>query len=154
MYQLTGVCLNNFYTYHEELKALAVKYEPITIPLDEEQSIELLISKYNRNRNYSFFNIAMCFVFFAYFFWVEGTEFYRNGTNYFNDIWNMNDFTSFTLNYAFLCTFLCNLYFDECYYSQNLCARFGSFAMFVMWIKVFYWFRLFTSYAYYVRLIV
>ena len=29
----------------------------------------------------------------------------------------------------------------------------GSWGMFFMWIKVFYWFRLFSSYAYYVRLI-
>jgi hypothetical protein len=50
--------------------------------------------------------------------------------------------------------FLTNQYFDGEYFDSNTIQTLGSFGMFLMWLKVFYWFRLFSSYAYYVRLIV
>jgi len=49
--------------------------------------------------------------------------------------------------------FICVVY-DRIFFSREEILSIGSWGMFFMWIKVFYWFRLFPSYAYYVRLII
>ena len=73
---------------------------------------------------------------------------------YFYDFWNCVDMISISLNYMFLMMFLINLIIEEAYFSHNLVLDIGSWAMFFMWIKVFYWFRLFETYAKYIKLII
>lgn len=50
--------------------------------------------------------------------------------------------------------YLIDLVFRESYFTKNLILDIGSWSMFFMWIKVFYWFRLFTTYAKYIKLII
>ena len=42
---------------------------------------------------------------------------------------------------------------EHLYFKVSTIYSFGSFACFFMWIKVFYWMRLFKELAYYVKLI-
>jgi hypothetical protein len=75
--------------------------------------------------------------------------------DYFSDPWNCVDSISIAFNSIFLtlstlCVITETDYFDD----QLIIVRsFGGFACFFMWIKVFYWMRLFSSLAYYVKLI-
>jgi hypothetical protein len=72
---------------------------------------------------------------------------------YFSDPWNCVDALSLSTNFIFLmmCTF--NFSFENEYWSVEVLRTYGAFATFFMWIKVFYWMRLFSSLAYYVKLI-
>lgn len=88
-----------------------------------------------------------------YFGKIELTQLYETGWNYFFDFWNMIDITSLILNYTFMSMFFTCIVYNKEYFDDNLIYELGSFAIFFMWIKVFYWFRLFPEYAYYVKLI-
>lgn len=74
--------------------------------------------------------------------------------DYFSDFWNCIDVVSISFNYMFLVMFLIDLILKESYFGHNLILDIGSWSMFFMWIKVFYWFRLFTTYAKYIKLII
>lgn len=50
--------------------------------------------------------------------------------------------------------FFVDLIYKEGYFKKDFVENVGSWVMFWMWIKVFYWFRLFESYATYIKLIV
>ena len=75
-------------------------------------------------------------------------------SDYFNSPWNCLDMLSISMNYVFLVMFITNLILKESYFGHNLILDIGSWCMFFMWIKVFYWFRLFTTYAKYIKLII
>jgi len=61
--------------------------------------------------------------------------------------------SSWALNFSFMSMFFLCVVLREEYFQREVILTIGSWGMFLMWIKVFYWFRLFSSYAYYVRLI-
>jgi len=61
--------------------------------------------------------------------------------------------SSWALNFSFMSMFFLCVVLRQEYFARELILTIGSWAMFLMWIKVFYWCRLFSSYAYYVRLI-
>ena len=81
------------------------------------------------------------------------TQLAGDGMDYFNDYWNCIDACSISCNFIFLmmCTF--NFSFENEYWTLEVIRTFGAFSCFFMWIKVFYWMRLFSSLAYYVKLI-
>jgi hypothetical protein len=84
---------------------------------------------------------------------LEMKQMWQNGFEYFSDYWNCIDAMSLMINSIFLtmCT-ICFMF--ECEFFQvELMRTFGAFSCFFMWIKVFYWMRLFSSLAYYVKLI-
>jgi hypothetical protein len=73
-----------------------------------------------------------------------------------SDYWNQIDILSLSLNAYFLYCFRANVLAsdeDEDVYQKRFIKIIGAFAVFFMWIKVFYWMRLFPSLAYYVKLI-
>lgn len=72
---------------------------------------------------------------------------------YFSDIWNCIDMTSAILNLTFSLMFMTCLFLDDQEFSFTTIHTFASFACFFMWLKVFYWCRLFSSLSYYVKLI-
>jgi hypothetical protein len=90
------------------------------------------------------------------FFALEITQMWKSETmgDYFGDFWNCLDVISLSFNYVFLVMFLIDLILKELYFGHNLILDIGSWCMFFMWIKVFYWFRLFTTYAKYIKLII
>ena len=87
---------------------------------------------------------------------LEITQMWKSETigEYFSDFWNCIDVMSLTLNYGFLVMHFINLLLKEAFFSHNLILDVGSWSMFFMWIKVFYWFRLFATYAKYIKLII
>ena len=87
---------------------------------------------------------------------LEITQMWKSDTfgDYFGDFWNIIDVLSISLNYVFLVMFLIDLVMKETYFTHNFILDIGSWCMFFMWIKVFYWFRLFTTYAKYIKLII
>lgn len=76
-----------------------------------------------------------------------------SGIGYFADYWNCIDSTSITINSIFLYMTTVNCIHENEHFPVGLVRTYGSFAAFFMWIKVFYWMRLFSSLAYYVKLI-
>jgi hypothetical protein len=95
----------------------------------------------------------LCNMFFAA---LEITQMWKSESlgDYFADFWNCVDMLSISLNYVFLVMFGINLVFKEGYFTHNFILDIASWCMFLMWIKVFYWFRLFTTYAKYIKLII
>ena len=63
------------------------------------------------------------------------------------------DMMSLYCNLLFLTMFSICLIREEEYFRSDLMHIIGAYACFFMWIKIFYWMRLFSSLAYYVKLI-
>ena len=86
----------------------------------------------------------------------SSTEIYSmivDGFEYFSDPWNCVDAISITFNTIFLTLSTGCILNEGYFFDMSLVRSFGGFACFFMWIKVFYWMRLFSSLAYYVKLI-
>jgi hypothetical protein len=84
---------------------------------------------------------------------LEVQQMFASGLQYFDDPWNCVDAASLGLNGTFLFLSAVDIVNENEYFDVELIRSFGSFACFFMWIKVFYWMRLFSSLAYYVKLI-
>jgi hypothetical protein len=78
---------------------------------------------------------------------------FESGLQYFDDPWNCIDGASLGFNGGFLAMCCFNIVNENEYFDVEHIRSMGSFACFFMWIKVFYWMRLFSSLAYYVKLI-
>ena len=75
------------------------------------------------------------------------------GFEYLTDYWNIIDSTSICLNSSFLGLFAVNQVYRDAVFSAKTINTIGAFGQWIMWIKIFYWMRLFPSLAYYVKLI-
>ena len=84
---------------------------------------------------------------------LEMKQMITDGIEYFSDYWNCIDATSLSINSSFLLMVTYNCIGEIEHFNVQLVRTFGAFACFFMWIKVFYWMRLFSSLAYYVKLI-
>lgn len=105
----------------------------------------------HRTHTLVFVGIALCLI--SYFGFIELRQLRQSGFSYFYDTWNFIDMSSWALNFSFMSMFFLCVVLREEYFQREVILTIGSWGMFLMWIKVFYWFRLFSSYAYYVRLI-
>jgi len=76
-----------------------------------------------------------------------------NGMEYFSDYWNCIDAISLSINSIYLTMLSTCFILGNELFQVELVRTFGAFACFFMLIKVFYWMRLFSSLAYYVKLI-
>ena len=77
----------------------------------------------------------------------------KNGLEYFESYWNMIDIGSLLINFLYIGTFAVNFVRAQEFFPIEVIRIFGGFAAFTMWIKIFYWMRLFPELAYYVKLI-
>jgi len=77
-----------------------------------------------------------------------------DGFSYLGDFWNVNDAVSLSFNSSFIICTTIDFIFERPIISLDIINTIGGFACFFMWIKVFYWMRLFEALAYYVKLIV
>lgn len=100
---------------------------------------------------YPLTSIAMSFM--ILFGSLEVTSMIEDGWGYFEDPWNWVDFTSLCLNTLFLGLSSFDYIFESEFFEVELIRSIAAFACFFMWVKVFYWMRLFSSLAYYVKLI-
>jgi len=76
-----------------------------------------------------------------------------NISEYLSDYWNVFDMISIVCNLGLIMTFTFTLIVQNESVDIRIVRTFGAFASFWMWIKVFYWMRLFGPLAYYVKLI-
>lgn len=87
---------------------------------------------------------------------LEVGQIVSDGFGYLTDPWNCIDLSSISMNSFFLFMALYKFFIDsetDPYFDIFFVRGIGSFSCFLMWIKVFYWMRLFSSLAYYVKLI-
>jgi hypothetical protein len=85
---------------------------------------------------------------------VEITQLRKLKWGYFTDYWNMIDGTSLFVNITFLTMLNSSLLSDTNIFGNHVIRILGGFSCFLLWIKVFYWMRLFKSTAYFVTLII
>ena len=112
-----------------------------------------IIKLHQENREYTMSSSIIVLLLIVYFGTIELRQCRDAGLSYFTDMWNLIDMTSLCLNFSFVSMFFVCVLYDRIYFQREFILSFASWAMLFMWLKVFYWFRLFPSYAYYVRLI-
>ena len=98
-------------------------------------------------------NITICLALFIFYAQQEIKSIVANGLDHFSDIWNTIDAICLSLVLIFITLSGITIYKDEVVISIYFIRTIGGFGVFFMWIKVFYWMRLFPSLAYYVNLI-
>lgn len=72
---------------------------------------------------------------------------------YLSDPWNWVDLTSLGLNLSFLIMINVDLFTNQQHFSISWVRTCGALCCFVLWIKVFYWMRLFRTAAHFITLI-
>jgi hypothetical protein len=122
--------------------------------LEDDSEYKLLVKYHQEIRSGTLSSSVVLLLFIVYFSTIELRQYRAAGLSYFFDGWNMIDLTSLCLNFSFGSMFFVCVLYDEIFFQREQILSIASWAVFFMWIKVFYWFRLFTSYAYFVRLII
>ena len=92
--------------------------------------------------------ILLSVLYFAFFEFVSAI---RDGAAYFMDIYNYVDWAAFVLNMWVL--YATSAYQPDKDHDRYTIRTLAALLVFFMWIKTFYWMRLFTSTSFYVRLI-
>lgn len=115
--------------------------------------LELLLLDHYYLKMQAFILTGASLMLMIFFGWIELRQLFESGYQYFFDVWNIIDMISLMLNYVFMSMFFICIYYNVEYFDKKRIQDIGSWAIFFMWIKVFYWFRLFPQYAYYVKLI-
>lgn len=72
---------------------------------------------------------------------------------YFFDYWNVIDITTLIVSFAFLGMLNFSVITEISFFPNHIMRQFGGLSCFLLWIKIFYWMRLFKSTAYFVTLI-
>ena len=96
----------------------------------------------------------ICFNFLAYFSYKEVLECYSSPVRYVKEFWNWFDLLQFFLNFSFMTFLMINVTSGYNIIDIHNIRTIGALAGWVMWIKVFYWMRLFKSTSYFIILIV
>jgi len=101
--------------------------------------------------------ILACVIYFASF---EIVSIARDGFSYFTDIYNYFDWVAFTLNFYVVFSVIFEnrseeeeLSEEELLASRTTLNSLSALLAFLMWVKSFYWMRLFSSTSFYIRLI-
>lgn len=101
--------------------------------------------------SFEFINRVITIVFMVYFFLWECVQIKRNGAAYFQDPWNYLDMISISLN-TFLLIDLFLMKDKILSQEDTVLAAFVS--VLILWWKLIYWFRLFATTSFYIKLIV
>ena len=91
---------------------------------------------------------------YEFSFKLEITQFIAQPTGYLQDAWNWVDLVSFVLNFGFLICLNINVVSGQIIVPIDFIRVIGGCCCFCMWIKVFYWCRLFSNTAYFINLII
>ena len=81
------------------------------------------------------------------FLLLEIIQMSRDKLDYFTDFWNLMDLTSLILNITYVFCELNNAL------AENSINLIGSVAVLLMWIKMFYWMRIFKPFAAFIRMV-
>ena len=84
---------------------------------------------------------------FVTFLILEMIQIKNRGLSYFFDVWNLVDIFSLTLNMIYVFGEVMNAI------SHETLQIIASFAIFLMWFKLFYWMRLFKPFSAFIRMI-
>ena len=102
--------------------------------------------------SWEFVNRVITIVGMIYFGAYEVIQLTREGiVGYFGEIWNLFDIGSIILNTFLLCNLLLDL---KIVTNNNDVVVMCFIAVFLLWWKILYWFRLFESTSFYIRLII
>lgn len=96
---------------------------------------------------------AACYAFLFYFSINEIKEFYRDPLAYVKEFFNWLDLVCFSLNITFLTMLLFNVMNGLDLIDIHVIRTVGALAGWIMWIKVFYWMRVFKETSYFIILI-
>lgn len=105
------------------------------------------------NKVVTYLILVLCSCLWISFASLEAGQMVENGIGYLSDYWNCIDAVSMILNFIFLWMSTINCVLEREYFAISSLHNIGGFVAFFMWIKVFYWMRLFANLAYYVKLI-
>lgn len=97
--------------------------------------------------------VPIAILLMLFFLFLEVPQMIEMGRDYIVDTWNMIDMTIVYLNMVFLIMLMSDVILEQVYFPMQIIQIVGSFGIFMMWLKVFYWCRIFSSLAYYVKLI-
>lgn len=92
------------------------------------------------------FFVSVVLAFIAFFMLFECKQIYLQKRAYFESLWNNVDILSFALNLTFVTCDICNL-------DTTITRPIGSVAVWLMWVKLFYFLRLFRITAPIVRML-
>lgn len=96
--------------------------------------------------------IAMCLI--GFFVNIEYSQAKQSWSDYFIDYWNYIDALSLGLNFMFLVMLNTNCFLvSNEYFTKEKIRLNASVGCFILWVKLFYWMRLFKVTAYFITLI-
>tara|TARA_B110000285_G_scaffold234330_1_gene310895 strand:+ start:5703 stop:6308 length:606 start_codon:yes stop_codon:yes gene_type:complete len=84
---------------------------------------------------------------------MEIQQFIKEPIGYLGDTWNWLDLLSFIFNTAFLIFINTNVLMGRILIPIDFTRIIGACCCYLMWLKVFYWMRLFSNTAYFINLI-
>lgn len=115
---------------------------------------EVRQSEYEYTKLQTHLNLVLAIGLWTFFSSIELPQLFSDPVDYFSDIWNWIDTVSIVFNGIFLTICTTCIYTESTeIFGLEILRSYGAFACFFMWIKVFYWMRLFSSLAYFVKLI-
>lgn len=92
--------------------------------------------------------IIVCLVFsqiqWARTTWNELSELRRDGFDYFKDAWNYIDVSLTVVSQAYMGYFSVDMILNVQYFAVTRIRTLGGVTLFLLWIKMFYWMRLFS----------
>lgn len=100
--------------------------------------------------------IVGCFLIEFYWFWnffSECKEWRRDGLDYFKDIWNFLDVSIIVVTQIYMVQFMGDFLLQRDWFRVAFVRTCGGMTLFLLWIKCFYWMRLFSQTAYFIKLI-
>jgi hypothetical protein len=97
---------------------------------------------------------VVCTAFIAFFVLIEYLQIKQNANEYFRDYWNYIDGIGLLLNGILMIMLNVNCINEsnEAFPKHNL-RMIGALGVFLLWVKLFYWMRLFRSTAYFITLV-
>jgi len=111
--------------------------------------VTVFSAEHNNEFNFTFVLEMACLVvtgkLYVHFVLLEVIQGWRDGFSYILDFWNLMDVSSLILNATYIICEL-NQYLDE-----NTINLIGSIAVGIMWLKMFYWMRIFMPFAAFIR---
>jgi len=105
----------------------------ITLPKDPDTADRLIL--------------GLNLLFIAYFVMIQCLHIYHDRLNHFKSFWNIIDLFSLAANLIFIC-------FDILQYPPEIVRTTGAVCVFFMFVKIFFFLRLFTSTSNMIRLII
>lgn len=77
----------------------------------------------------------------------------RDGLGYFHDVWNFLDVPISVVNGFYIYVLSVDVILGHNKFKETFVRTIGGVSVFLLWLKMFYWMRLFSKTAYMIKLI-